>query len=704
MSERYTKLFALTENLYTEGAPVVIAAGSLLKDNQTGKILAQIKYKNISSKIIKAVKVAVRAFDVSGTEIEGIQEYQYLDLSAARDAEFGQKNAIALPDKVTRSFSCECKSIIFSDGTTWEEKGAEWKPLIQPETLQKRLGGLSAQYKRDTVKQAQFIVTDDRDLWICTCGAINRQSEAKCHACHGEKTALLAALDMEALKEHNAAYNKRESERREKETAEAAKKKTKTKKISMIAAACAVVVIAAIVVITQVIVPSSKYNSAVTLMNEGKYDEAIETFEELGDYQDSAILLEECELLAEKEVEKEEAYQNAIALVESGKYDEAIAAFEAIDGYKDSLQKIEAIKQKIEATKQQAYLNAETLLQQGNISEAAISFGKLRGYKDSQERSLELWRSFTDRNTVCLRGVDMIAITTSGELISNIDGFGGGSDLYSITLTDSALYGIKTDGTVFAYTQEFDELEYQGIVNIVGFDDGTVVCLRNDGTILSPSIEFDYANDKGSYVKLVQFYDWLIALNIDGSIYAQQITSSYGDDNFENIITSFEESTDIIDIKSNKNYFWAISESGTTYRYQFYEERRSAAIDYPVRQMINSFVDCILKEDGTVEAFASYWGTDSEKKIAEQISAWKDIVDITAGNEYILGIKSDGSVVVAGKCSCNLSAWNDVAYVFPNFRQKSDNLIAVKKDGSVIVAGDALSPDDYSMLNNIAIP
>lgn len=332
MSERYTKLFALTENLYTEGAPVVIAAGSLLKDNQTGKILAQIKYKNISSKIIKAVKVAVRAFDVSGTEIEGIQEYQYLDLSAARDAEFGQKNAIALPDKVTRSFSCECKSIIFSDGTTWEEKGAEWKPLIQPETLQKRLGGLSAQYQRETIRNARFVVTDDRDLWICTCGAINRQSEAKCHACHSEKTALFAALDMEALKEHNAAYNKRESERREKETAEAAKKKAKTKKISMIAAACAVVVIAAIVVITQVIVPSSKYNSAVALMNEGKYDEAIETFEELGDYQDSAILLEECELLAEKEA----TYTEALTALENGEDNTAYSIFSELGDYKDS--------------------------------------------------------------------------------------------------------------------------------------------------------------------------------------------------------------------------------------------------------------------------------------------------------------------------------------------------------------------------------
>ena len=54
MSERYGRLYSLPENLYAEGAPVIISAGNLLKDTQTGKILAQLKIKNISSKIIKA--------------------------------------------------------------------------------------------------------------------------------------------------------------------------------------------------------------------------------------------------------------------------------------------------------------------------------------------------------------------------------------------------------------------------------------------------------------------------------------------------------------------------------------------------------------------------------------------------------------------------------------------------------------------------
>lgn len=37
----YTKLFALHESLYVPDAPILIAAGTLLRDNQAGRVLAQ---------------------------------------------------------------------------------------------------------------------------------------------------------------------------------------------------------------------------------------------------------------------------------------------------------------------------------------------------------------------------------------------------------------------------------------------------------------------------------------------------------------------------------------------------------------------------------------------------------------------------------------------------------------------------------------
>ena len=49
MSERYARLFSLPENLYQSSSPVMILAGALLKDNQTGGILALMKFKNVGT-------------------------------------------------------------------------------------------------------------------------------------------------------------------------------------------------------------------------------------------------------------------------------------------------------------------------------------------------------------------------------------------------------------------------------------------------------------------------------------------------------------------------------------------------------------------------------------------------------------------------------------------------------------------------------
>ena len=47
MGETYTRLYSLPERLYTMGAPVVVAAGALLKDNRNGNIIVQLKIQNI---------------------------------------------------------------------------------------------------------------------------------------------------------------------------------------------------------------------------------------------------------------------------------------------------------------------------------------------------------------------------------------------------------------------------------------------------------------------------------------------------------------------------------------------------------------------------------------------------------------------------------------------------------------------------------
>ena len=93
MSERYSRIYSLAENLYANGSPVIIKAGALLKDNETSAIIAQLKLSNITNKEIKLVKVQICYKDALERSL-GELVYAYLDLSVTRGVEFGSKNPI----------------------------------------------------------------------------------------------------------------------------------------------------------------------------------------------------------------------------------------------------------------------------------------------------------------------------------------------------------------------------------------------------------------------------------------------------------------------------------------------------------------------------------------------------------------------------------------------------------------------------------
>lgn len=92
----------------------------------------------------------------------------------------------------------------------------------------------------------------------------------------------------------------------------------------------------------EVVGPDLKYNAAVAMMNEGKYEKAIAAFDALGSYKDSFKQKSECQTAID-----DKAYEEAVALMNEGKYEEALAAFDALDGYKDSTIKARSIREKL---------------------------------------------------------------------------------------------------------------------------------------------------------------------------------------------------------------------------------------------------------------------------------------------------------------------------------------------------------------------
>ena len=342
MGETYARLYSLPERLYTMGAPVVVAAGALLKDNRNGNIIVQLKIQNICSKTIKAVTVKITSIDTVGRTLGEETEYQYLDLNVKRNEFLGQQVPIIVPNEQTRSYSVKVTEAAFDDNTVWV--GNEiWEPLEKPDPIEKKIanGELARQYRIKYGKNSKYLLKQDRDLWFCTCGAINHESELSCCSCHIDRKKL-EELDVDALKKECDARledERKERERKQAEAAVEAKKKQKKIKMIVVGVAAAVAVTAVGVVIKDNLNKKKLYNQGLALLEDGEYDDSIALLESLNGYKDSKEQI----IYAE--------YQKAVKYEKSGEYEEALALYEELGDYEDSKEKYKEVQYKLHPAK-----------------------------------------------------------------------------------------------------------------------------------------------------------------------------------------------------------------------------------------------------------------------------------------------------------------------------------------------------------------
>ena len=175
----------------------------------------------------------------------------------------------------------------------------------------------------------------------------------------------------------------------------------KQRKINLGLVLVAVVVIAAGIMYFKVIRPNNIYNSAMKALNAGNYDEATNSFEQLGEYKDAVSLALESQ------------YQKGLALLENGDYDTATAVFESLGEFNDAairIQQAEADKlyangsyskalalyntldeayQTHVADYAQLYANAEKMLADGDYDGAKLAFRSIGDYADASKKALQ---------------------------------------------------------------------------------------------------------------------------------------------------------------------------------------------------------------------------------------------------------------------------------------------------------------------------
>jgi len=243
MAERFQRLFTLTPNLYAEGCPIIIEAGALQKDSESGAVIAQIKMRNIGGKAVASCKLSIRAFENNGDEVEGVADFAYLDLNAREGDDFGTKVPIILPNRTTRSFEVDINEIVFMDGSVQKMRNNQWETLPEPRKIEEAINNkaLVEQYKIEVGGSADYLPEKRDGFFLCTCGAVNLDSSDACYRCGNTYEHLVQLIDNEYL-------SNKLDERKKRIEDENIKRQQKNKKLLKIAIAVGAVLLVFVII------------------------------------------------------------------------------------------------------------------------------------------------------------------------------------------------------------------------------------------------------------------------------------------------------------------------------------------------------------------------------------------------------------------------------------------------------------------------
>lgn len=148
-------------------------------------------------------------------QLQGVEEYNYLDLVVKTNTIFGEQIPIILPNSNTRNFSIILKRSVLGDGTLLEpnDDGAFQEITAPVEILTS--DPIGEQYLRElrsiSSVNHKYKFIDLEDYWICSCGSFNLSSSDTCFLCNVKKIELIRLSDPTYLKERLEEENVGES-------------------------------------------------------------------------------------------------------------------------------------------------------------------------------------------------------------------------------------------------------------------------------------------------------------------------------------------------------------------------------------------------------------------------------------------------------------------------------------------------------------
>lgn len=292
---RYEIVKRNEEIRYQKECPLLIVSSAITKDTQTGKVLAQIKFRNIASKRISAVYIQIWGKGIDGGLLDTRDDFVYLDLNVEDYTEFGADTPVYLSDRQVRELIITCKKIVYDDETVWKENiesqfgKLPLKKLVRNEIDTDAYSELAQELMEEKVDFSEISEpTTVGKLQICGCGKYYFEEE-ECPYCGKNIEWWKKKInENDLLKERKIRVEelqkKEEEERRKNEELRRVRSQNKKKYIMEAGFIGGIILICVLVylMVIQIIIPSQNYHKACEYAENGKYVDAVEWMNKAG--------------------------------------------------------------------------------------------------------------------------------------------------------------------------------------------------------------------------------------------------------------------------------------------------------------------------------------------------------------------------------------------------------------------------------------
>lgn len=224
MNSRFEELYKTKEQIIFNNSPIVLEAYAIYKDITDGRILCQVRFKNIGTQIIKACKIAIDEFEIDDTFKNLTTEFSFLDLICGTNKTFGSKTAIYLNSKYTRKIKIRLINIVLDNYDVVDLKDSIADNIMeQKEYLDYYSKEQAKVFKEELGDSVKYVPVKTKNYLLCTCGTVNSLQAKFCSNCSLDLNRLIEVSKTEFL-DNELKLRIKEKERRELEKIEREKR------------------------------------------------------------------------------------------------------------------------------------------------------------------------------------------------------------------------------------------------------------------------------------------------------------------------------------------------------------------------------------------------------------------------------------------------------------------------------------------------